>query len=177
MQFKVDTFYNPYLSAGVSRVDGILTVTAEGGGETTRSLAVVGLVIDTSGSMDGDRIRSVKNATRKVIDLLDENTAFFVVRFSDRAETVYPLAPATAAHRTAAAEQVQKLEAGGGTRISTGLTLARNEFLKMPNAIHYALFLTDGKNDEHDEAPLNTALQQAEGVFQCDCRGVGTDWQ
>lgn len=40
-----------------------------------------------------------------------------------------------------------------------------------------ALFLTDGKNNDDDEIALTTALGRCEGVFQCDCRGVGTDWQ
>ena len=47
----------------------------------------------------------------------------------------------------------------------------------MPEAIHYALFLTDGKKDAPDERELDAALSRCEGVFQCDCRGVGTDWQ
>jgi hypothetical protein len=177
MQFRVETFSNPYLSAGTSRVDAVLTVTAEGGGPAVRAQAVIGLILDTSGSMQGERIEAVKYATRKAIELLDESASFFVVRFADQASLVSGLMPATAAHKAAADAQVRRLEAGGTTRMSTGLGLAFSEFARMPDAIHYALFLTDGKNDAPDEAALDAALSRCEGAFQCDCRGVGTDWQ
>ena len=90
---------------------------------------------------------------------------------------VYALAQATPLNKQLAQAQVQRLEAGGSTLMSAGLKLAQQEFQKMPGAIHYGLFLTDGKNNDYDEAELDQTLQRCEGVFQCDCRGVGTDWQ
>jgi uncharacterized protein YegL len=177
MQFKVDSYFNPYLPVGTNRLDAIVTVTAEGGATAVRSQAVVGLILDTSGSMAGQRMDAVKYATRKAIELLDENNWFFVVAFADRALMVFGLAQANAANKALAQAQVQRLEAGGSTLMSAGMKLAQQEFLKMPGAIHYALFLTDGKNNDYDEAELDLTLQRCEVVFQCDCRGVGTDWQ
>ena len=153
MQFRVESFLNSYLPAGTKRVDAILTVTADAGGgavAAARTQAVVGLIIDISGSMQGERINSVKHATRKVIELLDPNSYFFVVAFSDRPTSVFPLAQATPQNKMLADAQVRRIEAGGGTRMSTGLMMARDEFLKMPQALHYALFLTDGKNSDDD---------------------------
>ncbi len=177
MQFRVETFFNPYLPEGTNRVDAVVTVTAEGSGPAVRAPAVIGLILDTSGSMAGERMDSVRYATRKAIELLEENASFFVVRFADKASLVSALAPATAANKAAADAQVRRLEAGGMTRMSSGLSTALTEFAKMPGAIHYALFLTDGENDAPDEAALDAALAHCEGRFQCDCRGVGTDWQ
>lgn len=179
MQFNVETYQNPYLPAGATRVDAIVTVTAEGGAaeSAAKSKAVVGLILDTSGSMQGDRILAAKHATRKAIELLDESAWFFVVQFSDHVNMVSGLAQATTAGKAAADARVRSLEAGGGTRMSVGLLLAREEFRKMPDAIHYALFLTDGKNADADETDLEAMLNTCEGMFQCDCRGVGTDWQ
>ena len=181
MQFQVDTFFNPYLPAGTSRTDAIVTVTASGDGQAGAMAApaggVVGLILDVSGSMEGDRIVAVKHATRKAIELLDESAFFFVVAFSNYPTRVFGLAQATAANKAAADAQVRRLEARGRTDMSLGLNMALEEFSKKPDAIRYALFLTDGKNDQEDEQPLQAALQKCEGVFQCDCRGVGTDWQ
>jgi uncharacterized protein YegL len=178
MQFKVDSYFNPYLPAGTNRLDAIITVAAEGGATAAvRPQAVVGLILDTSGSMAGRRMDAVKYATRMAIELLDENNWFFVAAFADRALMVYSLAQATAANKQLAQAQVQRLEAGGSTLMSAGLKLALQEFQKMPQAIHYGLFLTDGKNNDYDEAELDQTLQRCEGAFQCDCRGVGTDWQ
>ena len=36
--------------------------------------------------------------------------------------------------------------------------------------------LTDGKNESEDPELFEENLRGAEGVFQCDCRGVGKDW-
>ena len=177
MQFRVETFFNPYLPAGTNRVDAVVTVTADGESAAVRTNAVVGLILDTSGSMSGERMEAVKYATRKAIALIDESASFFVVRFADRSSVVSGLAPATPENKALADAAVRRLEAGGTTKMSTGLSAALSEFVKQPNAIHYALFLTDGKNDAPDESALDTVLASAEGVFQCDCRGVGTDWQ
>ncbi len=175
MQFKIETYFNPYIPAGASRVDAVLTITSSG--TATSSDGVIGLIVDTSGSMQGDRIFAVKHATRTVIQMLPEQCYFFVVSFANMATVVYPLAQATPANKAAADAQVRRIEAGGGTHMSAGLMAARQEFMKQPGAIHQALFLTDGKNMDDDARSLDTALASCQGVFQCDCRGVGTDWQ
>jgi uncharacterized protein YegL len=178
MQFKLEPFLNPYLPAGTTRVDAIVTATADGTAQATAlSQPVVGLIIDMSGSMEGNRIIAAKDAVRRAIDLLDESAYFFVVAFSDTAYQVAEAAQATRQNKDRADVQVQRLEARGGTRMSRGLALANDEFRKLPHAIHYALFLTDGKNHPDDERELDGVLQTSEGLFQCDCRGVGTDWQ
>ena len=41
----------------------------------------------------------------------------------------------------------------------------------------HAILLTDGKNEHDEEGALERALTAATGVFECDCRGVGGDWE
>ena len=179
MNFKLEAFQNPYLPVGTNRVDAILTVSAEADNATPtmRSGAVVGFILDTSGSMQGQRIDSVIYAMRQAILLLDEQTWFFIVGFADNAGLIFGLAPATPSNKALADQQIRRIAAGGTTRMSAGLEVARQQFSQVPNAIHYVLFLTDGKNNDNDEAELEQVLGHCEGVFQCDCRGVGTDWQ
>jgi len=189
MQFRVETYTNPYLAAGATRVDAVITVTATDGvglaasgvaavsAPADRHDAVVGIIVDVSGSMQGDRIIAARQAVRKAIELLDPNVSFFVVAFSSRVYLVAPLRQATPDAKAYADSQVQRLEAGGQTFMSLALNAAREQFLQRPGALHYALFLTDGKNIDDDTANLETVLTQSESVFQCDCRGVGTDWQ
>ena len=102
---------------------------------------------------------------------------FFIVAFSGSATLISPLHLATSENKYLADAQVQRLEAGGGTCMSSALLAAYQEFSKRPELLHYALFLTDGKNSDDDRAGLESALIKCEGAFQCDCRGVGTDWQ
>lgn len=178
MQFTLEPFMNSYLPAGATRVDAILTVTATGGGVMAdKPQAIVGLIMDISGSMQGQRIEAAKHATRKAIELIDPTAQFFVIAFSNHVWRVSAPALATPQNKALAQAAVQRLEAGGGTVISQAMRQARTEFQQLPGALHYALFLTDGKNDAADEEYLTQELAACEGVFQCDCRGVGTDWQ
>ena len=66
---------------------------------------------------------------------------------------------------------------GGGTAMSQGLATARMLFIQTPDAIHQALFLTDGKNESEDPSDVAAELRRCDGLFECDCWGVGTDWQ
>jgi hypothetical protein len=36
--------------------------------------------------------------------------------------------------------------------------------------------LTDGKDEHESSEELDAAISLCEGVFSCDCRAVGTDW-
>jgi hypothetical protein len=71
---------------------------------------------------------------------------------------------------------IQRIEADGGTMISAALLRAATEFQQRPGALCQAIMLTDGRNDPIDETTLEQALRDCAGVFQADCRGVGTDW-
>lgn len=177
MAFQIEAFQNRYLAPGQSRVDAILTVTAGGEITTTAPQLVVGFIMDKSGSMQGDRIQSVIKAVGKAIEMLDERAWFFVVGFDSAAEMIVREAQATADSRRAAIASLASLHAAGGTAMSTGLKMARGIFERAPNAIRQAIFLTDGKNESEASSQVALELARCEGVFQCDCWGVGTDWK
>ena len=48
---------------------------------------------------------------------------------------------------------------------------------KLEDTMIHVQFVTDGQNDSADNNPLEVALSDSEGKFQCDCWGIGTDWQ
>jgi hypothetical protein len=179
MNFTMETFQNRHLAPGQDRMDAILTVTATFAedGATARQPLLLGFIVDTSGSMEGERIAAVKSAAREAIELLDETTTFFVVAFQERAQVVCAPAPATAANKDAAAAAIGHLAARGGTAMSKGLGLARGLFTRAPDALHQAVFLTDGKNESEMPADVGAELAQCAGLFECDCWGVGTDWR
>ncbi len=180
-QFKAEVFQNQYLPQGAKEVHAIMTVTAEGsegvaGTHTGGSL--FGVICDTSGSMGGQKIYAAKEAMVKVVNLLPDDCAFFIVTGSSSARVIFPVSIATPQNKERACGVIKAgLDAHGGTVISTWLTEALQQFNKMAGAVRQALLLTDGQNDVSDEQQLNTVLQACEGVFQCDCRGVGTDWR
>ena len=177
MSFKLEAFQNRYLPAGKGRVDAILTVTADASVQASAGPLVIGFIVDKSGSMSGERMAAVQHAVTTAIAMLPESAWFFVVAFDSTAQVVVTEAQATPENRQVAAVAIGHLRAGGGTAMSTGLAAAREIFERAPNAIRQAIFLTDGKNESESSGNVAALLQACEGIFQCDCWGVGTDWR
>jgi hypothetical protein len=50
-------------------------------------------------------------------------------------------------------------------------------FEGQPEAIRLAYLLTDGRNESEKRRDLERVLSQCAGVFQCDARGIGSDWE
>jgi len=140
------------------------------------------IIVDCSGSMDypRDKMIAAKRATAAAIDALREGVSFAVIAGNDQAGCVYPgdgsLAVATAATRAAARKAVNRLGASGGTAIGRWLSLAGQVLANQPAAIRHAILLTDGRNQHETPVELAQALSRCQGMFVCDCRGVGTDW-
>lgn len=176
-QFQAEVFQNEFLPAGTGEVHAIMTVSA---GEDVTAAArerLFGILCDSSGSMDGGKIVAARAAMAKLVNMLPADCYFFLVTGSDEARLVCPVARATPENKQRALTAIRDIHATRGTRISNWLHTAWQQFRSMPNAVRQALLLTDGQNDVSDEHPLQEALHHCEGVFQCDCRGVGTDWK
>jgi hypothetical protein len=176
-EFRAETFQNEFLPAGTGEVHAIMTVTSEEGTGIGGPARLFGILCDVSGSMEGGKIVAAKAAMAKLVELLPDDCSFFVVTGSDDAQIICPVSRADAASKMRALTAIHGVRAGGGTRISTWLHAAFNQFYAMPNTIRQALLLTDGQNDLQDGPLLEQALAHCEGIFQCDCRGVGTDWR
>src|SRR5262249_61059916 len=57
------------------------------------------------------------------------------------------------------------------------LRLANQIFATHQAPISHAILLTDGQDEDETPAQLDAIVASCEGNFQCDCRGVGTDWE
>jgi hypothetical protein len=176
-EFTAEVFQNEYLPAGAGEVHAIMTVTAGEGTSATPTGRLFGILCDVSGSMEGGKIVAAKAAIAKLVNMLPDTCNFFIVAGADHASMVAPVAPATPANKQRALESIRHIQPVGGTDISTWLRSALDQFRTRPNDVRQALLLTDGQNDTNDAQSLEAALTACEGVFQCDCRGVGTDWE
>jgi hypothetical protein len=182
--FTVNVDQNRYLHEGGSEVHAIVSVDAVGGAGAANGpgaqQAVEVIIVDTSGSMYGNRIVEAKRAARAAVDSLHDGVRFAIVAGTNGAAMVYPAQETTAVcdagTRAAAAEAIGGLEADGGTGMSTWLTLAERLFRGHEGHIRHAILLTDGHNNEPRHV-LHQALKNCEGTFVCDARGVGTDWR
>ncbi|MGW4248426.1 VWA domain-containing protein [Nocardia sp. NPDC004722] len=181
--FHIDTFQNEYLPAGAGRVDAVVTVTATGGGvPRAAGGAAEVIIVDCSGSMDHayGKLTAAKNATAAAISAVRDGVEFAVVAGTDVARMVYPVTPslitATPQHKANAIAAVQNLRAGGGTAIGNWLRLARQLFGDR-GGLRHAILLTDGRDEHETPQQLAAEIAASTGVYVCDCRGVGTDWE
>jgi hypothetical protein len=182
--FTAETYQNEYLPMGATEVNAVVTVTAADAEAPAPSANAAEIVIvDVSGSMTVPRakLRAAKEATAVAIDCIRDDVMFGVIAGSMTATTVYPrsgaLVPASASTREQAKQAVARLKAADGTAIGTWLALANQLFSSSPDAIRHAILLTDGQNEHETPEQLEHVLADCEGQFQCDCRGVGTDWE
>jgi hypothetical protein len=179
--FAVDIFQNEYLAAGAREVNAIVTVTAAGSESheqpTARAAEII--VVDCSGSMNGAKIDQAREATAVAIDAIRDGVAFAIVKGTGRAAVVYPsgrsMAIAHGQSRQAAKDAVRYLYANGGTAIGRWLRLARELFQARDDELRHVILLTDGQNSQ-TPGRLESEVERCEGVFRCDCRGVGTGW-
>ena len=176
-EFRAETFQNEFLPAGAGEVHAIMTVTAGEGTAIAQGGRVFGILCDVSGSMEGGKMVAAKAAIAKIVDLLPPDCSFFVVTGAEQGRLICPIARADASAKANAHAALRNVRAFGGTHISSWLQTALTQFQAGPQGIRQALLLTDGQNDPTDGVALNQVLKQCEGVFQCDCRGVGTDWR
>jgi von Willebrand factor type A C-terminal domain/von Willebrand factor type A domain len=189
--FTVDVDQNQYLPEDGREVSAIVTVTAgadaaglsgpgSAGGEPGSAEIVI---VDCSGSMEypHTKIAEARAATAAAVDVVRDGVWFAVIAGTDRARPVFPadgsMARADASSRAAARQAVAGLRAEGGTAIGQWLMLARQVFEAYPAKLRHVILLTDGKNQHESPEQLAAAVGQCEGVFSCDCRGVGTDWE
>ncbi len=185
--FKAELFQNPYLPAGGTVVDAVVTVTASGDGMVAAggappSVAQV-IMVDCSGSMTSPytKLAEAKKATMTAIDTLRDGVPFAIVAGRGRADMVFPssvqLVPANAQTREQAKAAVNRLNGSGGTAMGTWLTLANHLFARSNAEVKHAIMLTDGENQHETAEQLAMVLQACQGRFVCDTRGVGEGWK
>lgn len=139
----------------------------------------VTFVLDTSGSMAGDKMAQAKRALIFCLSNLNPGDRFEVVRFSTEAEALFgSLAPADARSVTKAKSYVEGLRPIGGTNAEEALTLALKSNTDWAGRPKVVLFITDGKptiGETGDEA-LVKKVQQANSLrLRIFTFGVGDD--
>ncbi|MDT7600022.1 MAG: hypothetical protein QOK26_2099, partial [Pseudonocardiales bacterium] len=152
--FAVEVDQNVHLPAGATEVDAVVTVTATGGPAAAPGDALEVLVVDTSGSMHGEKMRSARQATSAALAELRDGVSFAVISGVGMAVQVYPrdggTAVADARTRAEANSEVANLRAGGGTAIGSWLSAVGRLADAHPGGLRHALLLTDGQNGERE---------------------------
>src|SRR5215472_9390904 len=184
--FTMDIDHNEYLADGARDINAILTVTMAGTtpespAEETDTAEII--IIDCSGSMGSpwSKIAEARAACSAAVDVIRDGVAFAVIAGTHEAAACFPedgsLAVAGPQTRELAKKAVARLRPGGGTAIGVWLRLAHQMCTSHPARLRHAILLTDGNDESESSDDLDAAIKLCEGVFSCDCRGVGTDWR
>lgn len=187
-EFTAEVYQNEFLPDGGTDVHAIVTVTCTNAGAAGQAGAGDAgeiVIVDTSGSMGEVNIRAAQQAAAAAIDQIIDGTWFAVIAGNHEARMAFPAAVSElsmvqmdSASRAAARGAVSRFRADGGTAMGTWLTMAARVFGTVPSlAQKHAILLTDGENQHETPEQLTAAIEGARGQFQCDCRGVGSDWQ
>lgn len=186
-EFSASVYQNEFLPDGGTDVNAIVTISCSGAGAAGQSGSGDAgeiIIVDISGSMGTQTMEAAKRAAQAALAEILDGTWFAVIAGSDRAFLAYPTVTSgpgmvrmDAETRASASAAISAFRASGGTAIGTWLDLAVTLFTSVPQVTQkHAILLTDGENRESPGA-LDAAVRRAIGVFQCDCRGAGTDWQ
>jgi len=151
-------------------------------------------VLDTSGSMAGQKLDQAKKALQFCVENLNDGDRFELLRFSTEVEPLFnKLVEAKPANRSRAEEFVHDLKAIGGTAIDDALKNALAlQPGKMPSSDSAAsspasgradrpfvvIFLTDGRptigTTDEDQIVTNVKKENS-GHTRIFCFGIGTD--
>ncbi len=121
------------------------------------------LVIDTSGSMDGDRIERTKESAKKVVSCMKENDRCALVGFEGSAYLVNDF--------TSDSEELNNsidtlIPRWNGTNISSGINKAIDVFENSSanNRDKYVILLSDGEDNSQTESSGAASLAKENGI-------------
>ncbi|GAB4193831.1 MAG: VWA domain-containing protein [Roseiflexaceae bacterium] len=106
----------------------------------------IALILDRSGSMQGEKLRYVKQAAKYVLEMLDERDRVALVAYDDEIQVIAPSTPMTAGARSAIVQRLEGLQPGGWTNLSEGWFRGCQEVANhiVAASVNRALLLTDG---------------------------------
>ena len=136
------------------------------------------LVLDRSGSMQGDRIVRAREAAIAAVQRLDERDYVSVVVFDDRIDVLAGAQTASEANKAAIVEKLRTVEARGSTAIFGGVSAGASEIRKnlARKLVNRIVLLSDGEANVGPSSPEELGLLGAslvkEGV-SVSTLGVG----
>lgn len=134
------------------------------------------LVLDHSGSMQGQPLETVREAAIQLIGRLNPGDRISVVAFDHRAKVL--VANQAIENLDTIKQRIQQLSAEGGTAIDEGLKLGIEEVVKgKQDTVSQLFLLTDGENEHGDNKRcLKLAALAVEHNVTLNSLGFGDNW-
>lgn len=104
----------------------------------------IALVIDRSGSMEGDPLNYVKQACGYVVDLMEPNDVLSVITFEEQVDVLVPARRVV--NKTLLKEHINRIEVGNTTNLYDGLVVGCQQVASAMSEgyVNRVLLLTDG---------------------------------
>lgn len=134
------------------------------------------LVLDHSGSMCGERLESVKEASKFIVDQLQPTDVVSVVIFESRTTLVVDAQLATDKQKIK--KKIDSIDCAGGTTMAPAIKEAMKQVQKYHNGNYTSriVVLTDGQVGDEQESFAAADQAGAKGIPIIGL-GFGTDWE
>ncbi len=146
-----------------------------------RAPMAVSLVIDTSGSMAGDKIESARMAAASLLESLVPGDIVSIYGFSHQVVELAPPTTVTVGGRAALMQRLSMLYAAGGTNLYGGVQVAAQRMAQAPSThpVRRIFLISDGHANvgPSDTTSLsNLAASATESLTQITAIGVGLSY-
>jgi Ca-activated chloride channel family protein len=164
------------VTGGEQAVYALVDIRAGTGTTLGTMPANIALVLDRSGSMDGEKMNNLKEAVGYVVDHLGDNDLVSVTIFDDQVETLVPSGPANS--RDEIKTGLARVIVRGGTQISDGLSAGLAEVKKgiSKDRVNRIVLLTDGQTWDDEDACLTLADEAGRLGVAITSIGIGEEW-
>jgi Ca-activated chloride channel homolog len=135
------------------------------------------LVLDRSGSMAGEKIRTMREAVKNIIDQLSSDDIISIVIFESRTQVLVP--SQAVADKAELKRQVDKIRDGGGTNLAPGLQEGLNQVKQFQKGerVSRIVLLTDGEATDSENDSRRIADQAGGMGIPIIGLGFGKDWK
>jgi Ca-activated chloride channel family protein len=164
------------LAGGTRQLFADVTLVADPSSESRESAPLaIAIALDTSGSMSGEKIAQARSAITRLLRDMKDNDDVALVRYSDSAQLVQPLARVGSIRESLIA-QVNGLEAGGGTAIPLGLSRALDALAgEHTGRVRRVVLVSDGLDSSRPQSESLASTSFERGIT-VSSMGIGLDF-
>lgn len=134
------------------------------------------LLLDHSGSMAGEKLRTMKEAVKNIVDQLGPDDVISVVAFETKTHVLVPAQQVR--DKDGIKRQVDRLRDAGGTNMAAGLREALKQVgqWKREGRVSRIVMLTDGESTDHPDDSRQAADEAGKWGVPIIALGFGQDW-
>lgn len=172
----VSLSHSKVLSGTTSTVYAEIRVQADQGDAVkVRAPISLAVVLDTSGSMSGDKIRDAKSSILRLLSDMRDDDEIAMIHYASTSEVIQPLARVGNV-RSSLIERVSQLQASGGTNIPDGLRAGARALDEAGRGrVRRVILVSDGLDSTRNEAEDLARTSFGRGITVSSL-GIGNDF-